>query len=104
MNSGRNSVVSEKGTLTDFITVDDLVGEKPVSYIKMDVEGEELKAILGAEETIVRNKPKMLISCYHRTEDLISIPERVLKIRDDYKIYIRHFKSIPAWDTNFYFI
>ena len=104
MNSGRNSVVSKEGSETDFITVDDLMKEKDVSYIKMDVEGEEIKAISGAENIILRNKPKMLISCYHRTEDLISIPNAVFKIRDDYKLYIRHFVSVPAWDTNYYFI
>lgn len=104
MNAGRNSVVNKNGDITDFITVDDLLKGNGISYIKMDVEGEEVKAICGAEKAILKNKPKMLISCYHRTEDLISIPKAVLKIRDDYKLYIRHFSSLPAWDTNYYFI
>lgn len=104
MNSGRNSAVSELGTETDFITVDDLVDNKAISYIKMDVEGEEVKAISGSKNTILKSKPKMLISCYHRTEDFISIPKAVFDIRDDYKLYMRHFSSVPAWDTNFYFI
>ena len=70
----------------------------------MDLEGEELKAIKGAQNTILNSKPKMLISCYHRTEDFLTIPEAVLKIRDDYKLYMRHFSAVPAWDTNFYFV
>ena len=104
MNAGRNSVVSETGDTTDFIMVDDLIKDGEVSFIKMDVEGEETKAICGAVDTILKNKPKMLISCYHRTEDLISIPKEIFKIRNDYKLYIRHFSSLPAWDTNYYFI
>lgn len=104
MNAGRNSVVCETGDTTDFITVDDLLTDGKISFIKMDVEGEEIKAISSAKNTILKNKPKMLISCYHRTDDLISIPREVFKIRDDYKIYIRHFSSLPAWDTNYYFI
>lgn len=104
MNAGRNSVVSESGADTDFITVDDIINGGNVSYIKMDVEGEEEKAIIGAEKTILKNKPKMLISCYHRTDDLISLPRAVFRIRDDYKLYMRHFTSVPAWDTNYYFI
>ena len=104
MNSGRNSVVSENGTQTEFVTVDSIVGNEKISFIKMDVEGEEVNAINGAENTIIRNKPKMLISCYHRTDDLLTIPKAVFSKREDYKLYIRHFSSILAWDTNYYFV
>lgn len=102
MQGGRNSSVSKNGTETDCISVDSL--QKNATFIKMDVEGEEIKAISGAKETILKGKPKMLISAYHRTDDLISIPKAVLDIRDDYKLYLRHFSYLPAWDTNFYFI
>ena len=102
MRSGRNSALATDGVLLKSITVDSL--ENDFSYIKMDVEGEELNAIKGATNTILNHKPKMLISAYHRTDDLIKIPQAVLNIRDDYKIYMRHFKYLPAWDTNFYFI
>lgn len=99
---GRNSSLSQDGDLLKSITVDSL--ETDASFIKMDVEGEEVGAILGAKETILKCKPKMLISAYHRTDDFIKIPQAVLDIRDDYKIYMRHFEYLPAWDTNFYFI
>lgn len=104
MNSGRNSVISESGTQTEFVTVDSILNGGDVSYIKMDVEGEEVGALKGACEAIKRCKPKMLISCYHRTDDLLSIPKTVFGIRDDYRMYMRHFSSILAWDTNYYFI
>ncbi len=103
MNGGRNSLVGE-GVETDFSTVDDLVRGEGISLIKMDVEGEEVKVISGARETILKNRPKMIISAYHRTEDFLEIPKAVLKIRKDYKIYMRHFPSLPAWDTVYYFI
>lgn len=103
MNGGRNSLVGD-GEETDFITVDDLVGNQNITLIKMDVEGEEAKAIKGAKETILKNKPKLIISAYHRTEDFLQLPKEVLGIREDYKIYMRHFPSIPAWDTVYYFV
>ncbi len=103
MNGGRNSLVG-KGAETDFSTVDDLISGDGVSLIKMDVEGEELRAISGAEQTILRYKPKMIISAYHRTEDYMALPSAVLNIIDDYKIYMRHFPSLPAWDTVYYFV
>ena len=49
----------------------------------MDVEGEEQKTILGAVETIKEQRPKMLVSCYHRTEDLITLPKTVFKSIND---------------------
>ena len=104
MFGGRNSSAEKGNTEAEFITIDDLLEEKSVSYIKMDIEGEEANAIKAAEKTIKCYKPKMLISAYHRTEDLLTLPEAVLKHRADYKIYIRHFSSVPAWDTNYYFI
>ncbi|MBR5223724.1 MAG: FkbM family methyltransferase [Clostridia bacterium] len=102
MLGGRNSVLGDGKDQINAITVDSL--NFAPTYIKMDVEGEEVAAINGAKQTILSHKPKMLISAYHRTDDLITIPKAVLDIRDDYKIYIRHFSYLPAWDTNFYFV
>ena len=104
MKGGRNSLVGEKGDLMKSVTVDSLKEATKITFIKMDVEGEEVAAIKGAEKTIKNQKPKMLISAYHRTEDLFAIPEKVLAIRDDYKLYLRHFPSLPAWDINYYFV
>ena len=104
MRGGRNSGVSGGKTEIEFATVDSIAKEQDITFIKMDVEGEERKTISGAAETIRRCNPKMLISCYHRTEDLIALPKEVFKIKDDYKLYMRHFSSVPAWDTNYYFI
>lgn len=104
MRGGRNSGTENATVETEFMTVDGILKGDKISYIKMDIEGEEMRAIEGAQKTISLYKPKMLISCYHRTEDLITLPQAVLDIREDYKIYMRHFASLPAWDTNYYFV
>ena len=104
MRGGRNSGADEKGKEIVFSTVDSILNGEEISFIKMDIEGEENNAIKGAKETILKYKPKMLISCYHRNEDLITLPKAVFEIRQDYKLYMRHFSSVPAWDTNFYFV
>ena len=46
----------------------------------------------------------MLIACYHKNEDLFMLPEQILGLRDDYKLYMRHHPYIPGWDTNYYFV
>lgn len=103
VHGGRNSSAGV-GELIRSVTVDALSEPTPPTYIKMDIEGSEREAIIGAENTIKRFKPKMLISCYHRTEDLFKLPIEVDKIRNDYKLYLRHFPSVPAWEMNYYFI
>ena len=87
----------------DVVTVDSISPDN-VSFIKFDVEGSEADAIDGAKETIRKCRPAMKIACYHRSEDVFAIVQKVLEIRDDYKIYMRHTRCIPGWDTDFYFI
>lgn len=104
MSASRGSFISESGNKMMSVTVDGLLKGKSPTLIKMDIEGAELSAIKGAENTILNHKPKMVISCYHKSEDLITLPNAVNSIRNDYKIYMRHFKSFPAWDSCFYLI
>jgi len=51
-------------------TLDKLFYEKgiPISYIKIDLEGHDYKAIKGAEQLIRKNKPTIAITTYHNHE------------------------------------
>ncbi len=102
---GRNQSLLQKNKQIDSVTVDTLSRRYFYpDFIKFDIEGEELNGIIGAENTIKTAKPKLMISAYHRSEDIVSIPKKVLSIRDDYKVYIRHFPCVPCWDTYYIFI
>lgn len=70
--------------------IDDLIREK-VSFIKMDVEGAELKALFGAENLIKKYKPKLAICVYHRKEDILKIPKLILSYVPAYRFYLRHY-------------
>lgn len=102
-NAGRQSKIG-KGEEIPAESVDSILSGGKVDFINVDVEGAESDMIKGARNTILLHRPKMLISAYHRTEDYFAIVKSVLDIRDDYKVYMRHFKSVPAWDTVFYFV
>ncbi|MBR3149909.1 MAG: FkbM family methyltransferase [Eubacterium sp.] len=100
--AGRNSKLSSKGKSVEVIDVDSL--ELSPTFIKMDIEGAELKALSGLEKTIKKYTPKLYVCAYHRNEDLFSLPIKVLELNPDYKVYFRHSKYIPAWESNFYFV
>lgn len=57
-----------------------------INFIKMDIEGAERKALLGAEKVIIRDRPKMFICSYHLPDDPKVITNIVLKIRPDYTV------------------
>lgn len=101
--SSRGSVAGGD-SFTDAVSIDFLCKDRSFDYIKFDVEGKELDAILGGEKTIKRDKPKILISAYHKSDDYFAIPLKVLEFNPDYKIYMRHYPYVPAWDTSFYFV
>ena len=99
--SSRNSAISLKGKQIKLISVDELIKE-PISVLKMDIEGSELKAIEGAKRIIKECKPKLYICAYHRSEDMFALPLKIHEICPEYRFYFAHHKYIPAWESNFY--
>lgn len=74
-------------------TIDQFVQERQlrrVDFLKFDIEGYELPALKGAEETIRRFRPKMAISVYHLHYDITEIPLYVKKICRWYRLFLRH--------------
>lgn len=100
--AGRQSSVAMEGATTPARSVDNLLAGNPVTLLKMDVEGSEREALWGASRSIARYSPKLMISLYHRNEDVYELPLLVKRINPRYKLYIRHLPYIPAWETNLY--
>lgn len=76
------------------VSIDDLVKEKNlprVDFIKMDIEGAELDALRGAEQTLRAFKPRLAISLYHNKTDLTEIPEYLNTLDIGYEFYLDHF-------------
>lgn len=100
--AGRQSSFSEKGDEIETVTVDTLVSNKNITYLKMDVEGAEYEALCGAEKTLKSQKPKLNIALYHRSEDIFLLPLKIASINPEYRFYIRRHPYIPCWDMNLY--
>lgn len=69
--------------------LDDLIGDKRISLIKMDIEGMEISALSGAFEIIKSQKPKLCICVYHNSCDLWEIPKMLKGMRQDYRFGLR---------------
>lgn len=101
--AGSASAVTESGGNTiEVTTIDEEISET-VSFIKMDLEGWELKALVGARGHIQRDHPKLAIAVYHRASDFRDIPRAILGVRGDYAVYLRHYTE--GWsETVMYFV
>ena len=98
----RNSGLFAKGKAVSVAatSLDKVLDDRPVDYIKYDVEGCEKEAIEGSRHTILQYKPRLLISVYHRSEDIYALPLMMRALKPDYKMYLRRYPYIPAWDLN----
>ena len=76
----------------DIISTDEYINKnniEKVDVIKMDIEGEEMNAIIGATETIKRYKPILSISIYHTPIDFFEIKPYLKELVPEYKFIIK---------------
>lgn len=86
------------------VSMDEVLFGQRITFIKMDIEGSELKALIGAAGIIKQQKPKLAICVYHKPEDIWKIPGFVLSLRDDYRFYFRHYCYWGTGETVMYAI
>lgn len=100
ITDGVSSMIDKNGhELVEVDSIDNTISE-PVSFIKMDIEGSEFHALSGAKETIRKYKPRLAISIYHRTEDILALPELIMEL-GQYDFYLRHY-TLSDDDTVLY--
>lgn len=87
----------------EIISLDEDIREK-VTFIKMDIEGFEIPAIIGAKEHIKNDAPKLAVCTYHIISDMWEIPKLIDAINPDYRFYIRHYCKTQNWETVLYAI
>jgi FkbM family methyltransferase len=98
---GRMSSLSELAKASiEVDSLDNILGECSVSYIKMDVEGAEEAAIIGGSVHLAKYMPKLFVAGYHRDDDLWKLPQLLWNIAP-YKLYLRRHPYVPCWEINF---
>lgn len=81
--------------MIDVVSIDEVIGERHVDMIKFDIEGSELKGLEGASKLIKAQHPKLAICVYHKPEDIMDIPNYILGLSGDYRLYLRHYSFAP---------
>ena len=83
-------------------TLDDVIAPSiKVGFIKMDIEGAEYDALLGAKSVLLRDKPLLAICIYHKRGDMLAIMDLLHTLIPEYRFWIRHY-SMSVNETVLY--
>lgn len=89
-SAGEGSGVSANGELAiQCVPLDEVLAEEKPTFLKMDIEGAELDALMGARESIRRCRPKLAICVYHRPDHLWQVPLTVHKMLPNSRMTMR---------------
>lgn len=89
-DSSANGISDTGETKIRMVSLDNDISE-PITFLKMDIEGSETQALLGARNHIINEHPKLAISIYHNNEDLWKIAKIIHEMDPSYKFYIRYY-------------
>lgn len=99
-DNGAGSQLHAGNLSADALPLDDYVIQNKIDkidFIKMDIEGAELRALLGGVQTIKEHRPKMALCIYHKDgHDLLAIPLFVKKLNLGYRFYVRKFSMTSS--------
>lgn len=89
---GASSSVSLSGSNNiQAVSLDDALTNFRPSVIKMDIEGAEINALLGAKRIIQKYKPKLAVCVYHTPEHLWEIPSLLNGWDLGYRFHLRSY-------------
>ena len=87
---GSSSMIVDSGDIViETETIDHVLHGEQASIIKMDIEGSEREALVGARETIQRWRPILMICAYHRRDDIFVLYDLICSMVSDYSFYLR---------------
>lgn len=81
--------------IVNVTTIDNFCEEGGIQpdFIKMDIEGAEMAALLGGIKTIQECRPQLAISIYHSVDDFIDIPVYLDRNLKNYHYAIGHYSA-----------
>jgi FkbM family methyltransferase len=90
--------ISSTGTLeVDSVPLDEILGDTRPTFIKMDIEGAEMDALMGARRSIEKALPALATCVYHQPDHLWRIPLLIQSFSDEYRFFLRPHNE-EGWD------
>ena len=90
-----------RATPVQTVRIATVVGEDTPDLIKFDTEGAEAASLRGSASLISRAAPNLLVSAYHKSQDIFSL---LLLLAEEYpslyRYYLRRIECIPGWEIN----
>jgi len=96
-----NSLSDTGNEQIECVSIDEVLMKFKPTLIKMDVEGAEYNALLGARQTISECRPDLAICLYHALSDIWRIPLLIDSWNLNYKFYIRAYRMF-GYETVLY--
>ena len=93
--NGGSRITQNGDCVVELVALDDIIKNEYVSFIKMDIEGAELNALIGASNIIKRDKPLCAISVYHKAGDIAVITSYLKNLVPEYRFAVRHYTTTP---------
>jgi FkbM family methyltransferase len=84
-------------------SLDDVLQDSPLTFLKLDIEGAEVSALRGAETTIRRTQPLVAACVYHKPDDLWQIPLMLRDMLPNHRFGLRQ-HGFDGWETVCYAI
>lgn len=81
----------------DAAPLDHLAFAADATLIKLDIEGAEPQALVGARQIVAARAPVLAVCVYHKQHHLWTLPRAMQAMRDDYAIYLRP-HGAEGWD------
>lgn len=89
-----SSAVTNTGSFeADCSNLDEVLAGRVPTYVKMDIEGAELDALIGAGKVIERHAPVLAICAYHRQNHLWQVPLLIRSLFSQYRLFLRSYAA-----------
>ena len=92
-NAEASMITPSGDMMIQCVSLDEAIPHFAPTLIKMDIEGAEYEALLGARRIIAQYRPGLAICLYHRPEHLWQIPLLITRLSTEcgggYKLYLR---------------
>jgi FkbM family methyltransferase len=87
------SHIGDDGVDVQCYPLDELEMGRPVTFIKMDIEGAEYDSLLGAQQILARDQPLVAVCVYHTQQDIWRLPLLLHSLLPKHRLYLRAYEG-----------